>query len=163
LDQRFVFASLALELVFAYWLFPVSLMIDTGDLLAQAKLSVFVAQISLGLTVASLVLIVVGLLRRRGQIPTHRRALVGLSCLAIPGILFWAWWALFALTVYPEGCDPLSVGKCYFVQAGTYFGYCFFPAIAIPIVTLVWVSRIRTPAEISHPAPETGFSHPGVP
>src|SRR2546428_11177041 len=121
-------------------------MIDTGDLLAQAKLSVFVAQISVGLPVASLVLLVVGLLRRRGQIPTHRRALVGLSCFAIPGILFWAWWALDALTVYPEGCDSLSFLKCYFVQAGPYFGYCFFPAIAIPTVTLVWGFRIRPPA-----------------
>ena len=143
----------ALELVVAYWLFPVSLLTDTGDLLAQAKLSVFIAQISLGLTVASLVLIVVGLFHRRGQILTHRRTLVGLSCLAIPGILFWAWWTSLVLLAFPEGCDSLTPWKCYFVQAGTYFGYCFFPAIAIPIVTLVWASRIRTPAEISHPAP----------
>ena len=162
MDQRLVFASLGLELVFAYWFFPVSLLTDTSDLLAQAKFSVFTAEISVGLTVASIVLMVVGLLHRRGLIPTHSRALVGLSCLAIPGILFWAWWTSLVLLALPEGCDSLTPYKCYFVQAGTYLGYCFFPAIAIPIVTLVCVSRIRTPAESSQPAPETGLSHPRV-
>lgn len=156
MDQRFVIASLGLELVFAYWLFPVSLLIDTGDPLAQAKLSVFIAQTSLVLTAASLILIVVGLLHRRGLIPTHRRVVVGLSWLAIPGIILSAWWAFNLLLIFSEGCDPLTVWKCYFVQAGTYFDYDFFPAIAIPILTLAWVSRIRTPAESSHPAPETG-------
>lgn len=162
MDQRFVFASLVLELIVAYSLFPVSLLTDSGDLLAQAKFSVFTAEISLSLTLASLVLIVVGLLRRRGRIPAHRRALIGLSCLAIPGILFWAWWANFALLVYPEGCDSYALWKCYFVQAGTYLGYSFFPAIAIPIVTLVWAHRIRTAAEISQPALDASLGRPNV-
>lgn len=157
-----MFASLALELIFAYSIFPVSLLLSTGDPLAQSKLYVFIAQISLGFTTASFVLIILGILGRRGLIPTHRRLIVRLSWLAIPGILLWAWWAFNLLLIFSEGCDPLSVDKCYLVQAGTYLGYDFFPAIAIPILTLVWLSRIRTLAGISHPALETSVSHPRV-
>lgn len=153
MDQRLVFPSLVLELAVAYWLLlPVLTLSTTVDLLAEGKLYVLMGQISLGLAATSLVLLIIGLLRRRELIPAHRRPIVGLSWLTIPGILFSGWWALDALWTYPEGCDPLTVWKCYFVQAGTYFGYSFFPAIAIPIIALVWASRIRTP-KISRPAP----------
>lgn len=145
MDRLLVFSGLALELVVACWPFPVLLLGVIVNPLAQGKVFLVLAEASLALAPASLGFTVAGLLRKRTMALAYRELLIGLSLLAIVGTLVSSFLIFGIFLAYSTGCDPLTLWKCYFDQGATYLGYYFFPAIAVPILTLVWVSRTRLP------------------
>lgn len=145
MDQRLVFSGLALELVVASWPIPVGLLYPTVDLFTQGKLFLILAEASLVLAPASLGLTVGGLLRKRTTTLTYRKPLIAVGLLAVSLTLVSSLMVFDIVFIYSEGCDPLTAWKCYFVQGGNYLSYYFIPAIAVPILTLFWVSRTRLP------------------
>lgn len=141
MDQRLVFSGLALELVVAFWPIPVLLLWPTIDLFTQGKLFLIFAEASLALAPASLGLTVAGLLRKRTMALAYRKVLIRLGLLAVLVTLISSLWIFDVLLAYSTDCEPLAFYKCYFDQGGTYLAYYFFPAIAVPILTLFWISR----------------------
>ena len=142
--QLLLCSGLALELAVAFW--PISLIVvSTVDTLTFSELYLVSAETALPLTAVSVVLTALGMLLQGNVAFANRRVLVALSWLGILGTLFSAWWITDIDLWASTDCTPLAPWKCNLVQAHTYFSYYFFPAIAVPIVTLIYVSRIRLP------------------
>lgn len=145
MDRRLVFSGLTLDLVVAYWAIPVLLLGVILDLFTQGKLFLTLAEASLVLAPVSFGLTVAGLLRKRTMALTYRKLFIGLGLLAASGTLGSSLLIFDISLAYSTGCDPLTLWKCYFDQGAFYLGYFLFPAIAVPILTLFWVSRTRLP------------------
>lgn len=138
MDQRFLFSGLALEFAVAFW--PISLVTLSAfiDYSSYDALYLSFAEVSILVTAASGIVIVTGVLRRGRMTPSNSQVLVVLSVFPFLGTLVSAWWTVGVASWASMDCGPTTPWKCNLVQAGAYLEYYFFPAIAVPIVTLVW-------------------------
>lgn len=120
----------------AFWPLVLLFLGTVLDYSTIGQLYLFIAEASVVLAPAGLVVVVLGALRRGSMQFSTSLVLVVLSAFALFGILVSAWWTLGAASWASMDCGPSTVFKCDMVQAGSYVGLYFFPAIAIPMVTL---------------------------
>ena len=139
MDQRLLFSSVGLELVVAFWLIPATALGVIVDSSTFSQFYLYSAEASIFVTTVSLVAAIFGL--RDGTMTLASSVvLIALSIVAILGTVVSAWWIVGMGPWYASECDSLAPWKCNLALAGTYAGY-YFPAIVVPIVTLVFGIR----------------------
>ena len=136
MNGRLLFFGLALEFVLAFGPLVVRFLGAILDYNTIGQLYLFIAEASVVLAPADLVVVVLGALRRGNMRLSTSLVLVVLSVIAFVGTLASAWWTLGAASWASMDCGPSTLFKCDLVQAGSYVSLYFFPAIAIPTVTL---------------------------
>ena len=125
----------------ASWLIPATALGVIVDSSTFSQFYLYSAEASIFVTAVSLVAAVFGLLRDGTMTIANSVVLIVLSAVAILVTVASAWWIVGMGPWYASECDSLAPWKCNLAQAGTYTGYYFFPAIVVPIVTLVFGLR----------------------
>lgn len=136
MNGRLLFSGLALEFVVA---FGPLIVLFSGAVLDDStfgQLYLYIAEASVVLAPAGLLVVVLGALRKGSMRFSTSLALTVLSVIALLGTLASAWWTLGTASWASLDCGPSTLFKCDMVQAGSYVSLYFFPAIAIPTVTL---------------------------
>lgn len=155
MNGRLLFSGLGLEFVAAFGPLFVLFLATILDYTTIGQLYLFIAEASVVLAAAGLVLVVLGAVRRGSVTHADSLVLVVLSAIAFFGTIVSAWWTLGAASWASMDCGPSTVFKCDMVQAGTYVSFYFFPAIAIPVVTFVFGLANTVELERLHSATNT--------